>query len=163
MTSTLNYTCAITLSTTTVIVTITTSISCTTTLTTTTSTTTTAVPVTISANTDSSTATITITTSAAIIYGMGATDAVTSALAALDNGTAKSSSTIVTADKVNTVRGSFDQSTGSFTYSATGTDTLVVYDADAIATTASYDAIVLVGVSTVTLGTGTTMAVTFAS
>jgi hypothetical protein len=105
-----------------------------------------------------------LTTASAIIYGASTSDAVTSSLAALTNGTAKSSSAIVTADKVNTVRGNFDQSTGAFTYSATGTDTLVAYDSNGTATTAAYDAVVLVGVSTVTLGTATAaMSVTFAS
>jgi Ca2+-binding RTX toxin-like protein len=105
-----------------------------------------------------------LTTAAAIVYGAGAGDSVTSALSLLTNGTAKSSSAIVTADKVNTVRGSFDQSTGTFTYSATGTDTLVAYDSNGIISTAAYDAIVLVGVSTVTLGASTAaMSVTFAS
>jgi serralysin len=104
------------------------------------------------------------TAGAAIIYGMGTDDSLalvqslasTAVIAVASVATA----TYVADNKAYTVRGTYTASTGGFAYSATGTDTLIIQDV--VATNIDAQAILLVGVASVTAAT-TGGILTFAS
>lgn len=96
-----------------------------------------------------------------LIAGMGAGDSVrldnTSNVTGYDTVGALANSQAITAvafhttfadNQVNMIRGSFNSTTGAFTISATGADSVLVYDANATSGATDFQGIVLVGYAT---------------
>jgi len=101
------------------------------------------------------TSAVTPLTGVDVVTGLKAGDTID--LSLVDNtftGTAGTTIAAAAGTTVSLVKGLFDKVTGIWTTSAAGTDTLVVYDADADAVGTAVEAVVLVG----TVATGTVAA-----
>ena len=106
-----------------------------------------------------------------LIAGMGAGDSVrldnTSNVTGYDTVGALANNQAITAvafhttfadNQVNMIRGSFNGTTGAFTISATGADSVLVYDANATSGATDFQGIVLVGYATSTTALNLTAA-----